>query len=64
MARAVARTLAEKGVLLADAPTGTGKSLAHMAPGTLSGEGSGVIVSTATINLQGQFLRDVMWTNY
>ena len=34
-ARAVEKTLKERGVLLADAPTGTGKSAAYLAPAIL-----------------------------
>jgi ATP-dependent DNA helicase DinG len=56
LAREVARTLREKGVLLADAPTGTGKSLAYLAPAVLSSEK--VVVSTATLALQHQLLSE------
>lgn len=58
LASEVARTFGEKGVLLADAPTGTGtgKSLAYLVPAVLSGEK--VIVSTATLALQHQLLSE------
>jgi ATP-dependent DNA helicase DinG len=56
LARAVARAFGEKGVLLADAPTGTGKSLSYLAPAVLSGEK--VVVSTATLALQHQLLSE------
>lgn len=54
LARGVAGAFAGRGVLLADAPTGTGKSLAYLAPAVLSGEK--VVVSTATLALQHQLL--------
>jgi len=56
LARAVARAFGEKGVLLADAPTGTGKSLSYLAAAVLSGEK--VVVSTATLALQHQLLSE------
>jgi ATP-dependent DNA helicase DinG len=56
LARSVGRILEAKGVLLADAPTGTGKSLAYLAPAALSGEK--IVVSTATIALQHQLLSE------
>jgi ATP-dependent DNA helicase DinG len=52
MARAVAATLASGGVLLAEAGTGTGKTLAYLVPAILSGHR--VLVSTGTKNLQEQ----------
>ena len=52
MARAVARTMADGGVLLAEAGTGTGKTMAYLVPAVLSGER--VLVSTGTKNLQEQ----------
>ncbi|MCB9523034.1 MAG: ATP-dependent DNA helicase [Myxococcales bacterium] len=52
MAQAVARTLTEGGVLLAEAGTGTGKTLAYLVPALAMGRR--VVVSTATKNLQGQ----------
>lgn len=59
-ARAVQKTLGERGVLLADAPTGTGKSAAYLAPAILDVAASGgrVVVSTATLALQAQFLSE------
>ena len=54
-ARAVEKTFRERGVLLADAPTGTGKSAAYLAPVILdasSSSGGRVVVSTATLALQ------------
>src|SRR5215212_2145546 len=59
-ARAVEKTLRERGVLLADAPTGTGKSAAYLAPTILDIAGSGgrVVVSTATLALQAQLLSE------
>ncbi len=55
LARAVEKNLAEGGILLAEAGTGTGKTLAYLVPALLSGKK--VIVSTATRNLQDQLLR-------
>lgn len=52
MAEAVADTLAQGGVLLAEAGTGTGKTLAYLVPAILSGRR--VLVSTGTKNLQEQ----------
>ncbi len=52
MAAAVARVLGRGGVLLAEAGTGTGKTLAYLAPAILSGHR--VLVSTGTKNLQEQ----------
>lgn len=59
-ARAVKKTLAEGGVLLADAPTGTGKSAAYLAPAILDAASSGgrVVISTATLALQAQLLSE------
>jgi Rad3-related DNA helicase len=62
MARDVARTLEEGGVLLAEAPTGVGKSLAYLLPAVLlAGESDQrVVISTCTKSLQDQlFERDV-----
>ena len=52
MAAAVARVFAEGGVLLAEAGTGTGKTLAYLVPAILSRER--VLISTGTKNLQEQ----------
>jgi len=58
MAQAVAKTLAAHGVLLAEAGTGTGKTLAYLVPALLSG--GKVIISTGTKALQDQlFHRDL-----
>ena len=58
MAQRVAETLARGGHLVAEAGTGTGKSLAYLVPSVLAAmEGrSKAIVSTHTINLQEQLL--------
>ncbi len=60
MAHAVERTFREKGVLLADAPTGTGKSASYLAPAILRAlrAGEKVLVSTATLALQNQLLAE------
>ncbi len=52
MAEAVSGTLENGGVLLVEAGTGTGKTLAYLAPAILSGQR--VLVSTGTKNLQEQ----------
>jgi ATP-dependent DNA helicase DinG len=52
MAAAVERALGERGYLVAEAGTGTGKTLAYLVPAALSGRR--VIVSTATKALQEQ----------
>ncbi len=52
MAEAVAGTLDHGGVLLVEAGTGTGKTLAYLVPAILSGQR--VLVSTGTKNLQEQ----------
>jgi ATP-dependent DNA helicase DinG len=58
MALAVARVLADGGTLLAEAGTGTGKTLAYLVPAILSGQR--VLVSTGTKNLQEQiFFKDL-----
>ena len=54
MATAVARQYEDGGVLLAEAGTGTGKTLAYLVPAILSRRR--VIVSTGTKNLQEQIL--------
>ncbi|WP_375742293.1 ATP-dependent DNA helicase [Corallococcus interemptor] len=58
MARAVERAFAEGSYLLAEAGTGTGKTLAYLVPALLSGRK--VVVSTATKTLQDQvFFKDL-----
>ncbi|WP_141588021.1 ATP-dependent DNA helicase [Myxococcus sp. AB056] len=58
MARAVERAFAEHSYLLAEAGTGTGKTLAYLVPALLSGRR--VVVSTATKTLQDQiFFKDL-----
>jgi ATP-dependent DNA helicase DinG len=58
MAVAVAATLAEGGTLLVEAGTGTGKTLAYLAPAILTGQRT--LVSTGTKNLQEQiFFKDL-----
>jgi ATP-dependent DNA helicase DinG len=58
MAAAVARTFARGGLLLAEAGTGTGKTLAYLVPAILSRQR--VLVSTGTKNLQEQiFYKDL-----
>jgi hypothetical protein len=58
MARAVAHALGENRFLLAEAGTGTGKTLAYLVPAVLSGKR--IIISTATRTLQEQiFLKDL-----
>ena len=52
MAEAVSATLENGGVLLVEAGTGTGKTLAYLVPAILSGQR--VLVSTGTKNLQEQ----------
>jgi ATP-dependent DNA helicase DinG len=52
MAAAVARTVAQGGVLVAEAATGVGKTFAYLVPALLSGER--VLLSTATKALQDQ----------
>ena len=55
MATAVAGVLIEGGTLLAEAGTGTGKTLAYLAPAILSGRRT--LVSTGTRNLQDQIIQ-------
>ena len=58
MALAVARVLEQGGVLLAEAGTGTGKTLAYLIPAILSRQR--ILVSTGTKNLQEQiFFKDI-----
>jgi ATP-dependent DNA helicase DinG len=52
MTRAVAKAIDERHHLLAEAGTGTGKSLAYLVPALASG--ARVVVATATKNLQNQ----------
>ncbi|MCX8013830.1 MAG: ATP-dependent DNA helicase, partial [Rectinema sp.] len=56
MARDVARTISEGGVLIAEAGTGVGKSFAYLVPAMAwaAGNGERVVISTATITLQEQ----------
>ena len=58
MADAVARAIANRSALLAEAGTGTGKTFAYLVPALLFG--GKVIVSTGTKTLQDQlFQRDL-----
>jgi ATP-dependent DNA helicase DinG len=58
LAQAVAAALREGTHLVAEAGTGTGKTLAYLVPAVLSGKK--VIISTATRNLQDQiFFKDI-----
>lgn len=58
MAEAVARAIEHRSVLVAEAGTGTGKTLAYLVPALLSGDR--VIISTGTKNLQDQlFFKDL-----
>ena len=58
MAAAVAGVFDEGGVLLAEAGTGTGKTLAYLVPAILSRQR--VLISTGTKNLQEQiFFKDI-----
>lgn len=58
LARAVAEAFSDGGILLAEAGTGIGKTLAYLAAGLLSGRR--VLVSTGTRNLQDQiFHKDI-----
>ncbi len=58
LARHIARTFRDGGVLLAEAGTGTGKTLAYLIPAVLAGRR--VLISTGTRNLQDQiFYKDV-----
>jgi ATP-dependent DNA helicase DinG len=54
MAMAVARAIRDQDKLLAEAGTGTGKTLAYLVPAVLSGKR--VVISTATKNLQDQLM--------
>ena len=58
LAARVAETFERGGILLAEAGTGTGKTLAYLVPAVLSGRR--VLVSTGTRNLQDQvFYKDI-----
>jgi ATP-dependent DNA helicase DinG len=58
MAAAVARVFERGGVLMAEAGTGTGKTLAYLVPAVLSGQR--VLISTGTKNLQEQiYFKDI-----
>lgn len=58
MASAVARAFEDGGVLLAEAGTGTGKTLAYLVPAILSRQR--VLISTGTKNLQEQiYFKDI-----
>ena len=58
MAEAVESALAEKKHLIAEAGTGTGKTLAYLVPAILSGKR--IVISTGTKNLQEQlFFKDI-----
>src|SRR6059036_954333 len=58
MAEAIAQAIAQRGQLMAEAGTGTGKTFAYLVPALLSG--GKVIVSTGTKTLQDQlFQRDL-----
>ena len=58
MARAIAQTINEGGVLVVEAGTGVGKTFAYLVPALLSG--ARVLLSTATKTLQDQlFGRDL-----
>ncbi|HOI66249.1 MAG TPA: ATP-dependent DNA helicase, partial [Thiomonas arsenitoxydans] len=52
LAMAVAGAIADRAILMAEAGTGTGKTLAYLVPALL--HGGRVIISTATRNLQDQ----------
>jgi len=52
MARAIAAAIAERGVFVSEAGTGTGKTFAYLVPALLSG--GKVIISTGTKTLQDQ----------
>lgn len=54
LAREAARAMVSGDILLADAPTGTGKGLAYLAAGILGGRK--LVVSTATLALQRQLV--------
>lgn len=55
LALAIARSIQNKGILLAEAGTGTGKTFAYLVPALLSGKK--ILVSTATKTLQDQLVQ-------
>ncbi|WP_147073476.1 ATP-dependent DNA helicase [Sulfuriferula plumbiphila] len=55
LANAIGQTIESRSVLIAEAGTGTGKTLAYLAPALL--HGGKVIISTGTKNLQDQLYR-------
>ncbi len=59
MSKNVLQAFAQKQILLAEAGTGTGKSLAYLVPSLIHARKSGsqVVVSTNTINLQKQLMK-------
>src|SRR5690606_31985197 len=58
MAQAIAETIEQNGLLVAEAGTGTGKTFAYLVPALLAG--GKVIISTGTKTLQDQlFNRDI-----
>jgi ATP-dependent DNA helicase DinG len=58
LAAAIEKSIAEQGLLVAEAGTGTGKTLSYLVPAVLSGHR--VIISTGTKTLQDQlFFRDL-----
>ena len=56
LAEEVGTTIERGGVLVAEAATGIGKSLAYLVPAAMSGQR--VVISTATKALQGQLLTE------
>ncbi|MBT9258303.1 MAG: hypothetical protein KM310_00900 [Clostridiales bacterium] len=56
MAEAVEETLREGGILLVEAGTGSGKSLAYLVPALLRGGDGRTVVATRTLQLQEQLL--------
>lgn len=55
MAQKIEQSLKKKGILLCEAGTGTGKTVAYLVPAILSGKQ--IIISTGTKNLQDQLYR-------
>src|SRR5262249_45143728 len=69
LASAVADALAQRHHLVAEAPTGSGKSLAYLAPAIASGRR--IVIATATLTLQDQLwnkdiphLREHGWADF